>query len=110
MTQPAVSIPAKKIAGSVELPLTQVVGRQLHITGFGKRNSRNSGALSFREWKNLNYKTTGFLQRHHDGKLRIACCFYRQVCDPFIFYRFFRKKKHGNKTWCWTVTKQTMVW
>lgn len=36
LTQPAVSIQLKKLQDQFELPLTEVVGRQLYITDFGK--------------------------------------------------------------------------
>ena len=36
LTQPAVSIQLKKLQDQFELPLTEVIGRQLYITDFGK--------------------------------------------------------------------------
>ncbi|MGY6650177.1 LysR family transcriptional regulator [Wenyingzhuangia sp. IMCC45574] len=36
LTQPAVSIQVKKLQDQFEVPLTEVIGKQLHITDFGK--------------------------------------------------------------------------
>ena len=36
MTQPAVSIQLKKLQDQFEIPLTEVLGRQLYITDFGR--------------------------------------------------------------------------
>ena len=36
LTQPAISIQLKNLQDQFELPLTEVVGRQLYITDFGK--------------------------------------------------------------------------
>ncbi|MFK8162521.1 MAG: LysR family transcriptional regulator [Lewinella sp.] len=37
LTQPAVSIQLKKLQDEFEIPLTEVIGRQLHVTEFGQR-------------------------------------------------------------------------
>lgn len=42
LTQPAVSIQLKKLQDQFELPLTEVVGRQLYITDFGKEIAKRS--------------------------------------------------------------------
>ncbi|MEQ9413751.1 MAG: LysR family transcriptional regulator, partial [Cyclobacteriaceae bacterium] len=36
MTQPAVSIQLKNLQDQFKIPLTEVIGRQLYITDFGK--------------------------------------------------------------------------
>ncbi len=42
LTQPAVSIQLKKLQDQFELPLTEVIGRQLYITDFGKKIAETS--------------------------------------------------------------------
>ncbi len=42
LTQPAVSIQLKKLQDQFELPLTEVVGRQLYVTDFGKEIAKRS--------------------------------------------------------------------
>ena len=37
LTQPAVSIQLKKLQEQFEIPMTEIIGRQLHITEFGER-------------------------------------------------------------------------
>jgi len=43
------------------------------------------------------------------GEVADARCFYRQVCDPLFFIRFFRRKKHGNRPGATVTTKQMVV-
>ncbi len=42
LTQPAVSIQLKKLQDQFDLPLTEVIGRQLYITDFGKEIAKRS--------------------------------------------------------------------
>lgn len=42
LTQPAVSIQLKKLQDQFELPLTEVVGRQLYVTDFGEEIAKRS--------------------------------------------------------------------
>ena len=42
LTQPAISIQLKKIQEQFELPLTEVIGRQLYVTDFGKEIVKRS--------------------------------------------------------------------
>ncbi|MEQ9404567.1 MAG: LysR family transcriptional regulator [Cyclobacteriaceae bacterium] len=42
LTQPAVSIQLKKLQDQFELPLTEVIGRQLYITDFGQKIAETS--------------------------------------------------------------------
>lgn len=37
LTQPAVSIQLKRLQEQFEIPMTEIIGRQLHITEFGER-------------------------------------------------------------------------
>lgn len=41
LTQPAVSIQLKNFQDQFDIPLTEVIGRQLYVTDFGKRNCIN---------------------------------------------------------------------
>ena len=43
MTQPAVSIQLKNLQDQFDLPLTEVIGRKLYITDFGKVKMFKSG-------------------------------------------------------------------
>lgn len=42
LTQPAVSIQLKKLQNQFELPLTEVIGRKLYVTDFGKEIAKRS--------------------------------------------------------------------
>ena len=42
LTQPAVSIQLKKLQDQFDLPLTEIVGRQLYVTDFGREIAERS--------------------------------------------------------------------
>lgn len=45
LTQPAVSIQLKKLQDQFEVPLTEVIGRQLYVTDFGEKIAEISGRI-----------------------------------------------------------------
>lgn len=45
LTQPAISIQLKKLQDQFEIPLTEVIGRQLYITGFGEKIAEVSNRI-----------------------------------------------------------------
>lgn len=70
MTQPAVSIQLKNFQDQFDIPLTEVMGRQLYVTDFGSE----IGAIAERiilELENINYKSKAY-QGIMTGKLRIS--------------------------------------
>ena len=63
LTQPAVSIQLKNLQDQFEIPLTEVVGRKLFITDFGKEIAVAAEKV-LNEVYAINYKTMA-----HKGKL-----------------------------------------
>ena len=63
LTQPAVSIQLKNFQNQFELPLTEVVGRQLYVTDFGKEIAATADQI-LEGVNTLNFKT-----HEHKGKL-----------------------------------------
>lgn len=55
MTQPAVSIQLKNLQDQFDIPLTEVIGRKLHITEFGRELYRIAENI-LQEVSNINYK------------------------------------------------------
>jgi DNA-binding transcriptional LysR family regulator len=45
LTQPAVSIQLKKLQEQIEIPLTEVIGRKIHITDFGRKMAEVSAKI-----------------------------------------------------------------
>jgi DNA-binding transcriptional LysR family regulator len=89
MTQPAVSIQLKNLQDQFDIPLTEVVGRQLYITDFG----REIGVLADRvikELENINFKT----QAYHGimtGQLAISAASTGKYIIPYFLSGFLEK-------------------
>ena len=61
LTQPAVSIQLKNFQDQFDIPLTEVVGRQLYVTDFGIEIAQIAQRI-INEVETINYKTPDFLQ------------------------------------------------
>jgi len=86
MTQPAVSIQLKNLQDQFDIPLTEVIGRQLYITDFGKE----IGVIAERviqELENINYKTQAY-QGILTGKLRISSASTGKYVLPYFLSGF----------------------
>lgn len=86
MTQPAVSIQLKKFQEQFDVPLTEVIGRQLHITEFGNEIAllaeRALGELEAIHYKTQDYK--GLLT----GRLKIASASTGKYVIPYFLTEF----------------------
>jgi DNA-binding transcriptional LysR family regulator len=89
MTQPAVSIQLKKLQDQFDIPLTEIVGRQLYITDFGKEIAVIVERI-FQEMENLNYKTQAF-QGIMTGKLQISAASTGKYVIPYFLSDFLEK-------------------
>ena len=63
LTQPAVSIQLKNFQDQFEIPLTEVIGRQLYVTDFGKEIALSAENILNQVYA-INYKTMA-----HRGQL-----------------------------------------
>lgn len=88
MTQPAVSIQLKNLQNQFEIPLTEVIGKQLHITEFGKEIYLMSKRI-LNEVEAINYKTMsykGFLT----GRLFISIVSTGKYVMPYFLSDFLK--------------------
>jgi len=91
MTQPAVSIQLKKFQDQFDIPLTEVIGRQLHITEFGHEVA-NMIERALVELQAIQYKT----REYHGlltGRLRIASASTGKYVIPYFLSEFLQVNK-----------------
>jgi DNA-binding transcriptional LysR family regulator len=89
MTQPAVSIQLKNLQDQFDIPLTEVIGRQLYVTDFGKEIAIIAERV-IQELENINYKTQAF-QGILTGKLTISAASTGKYVIPFFLSGFLQK-------------------
>jgi DNA-binding transcriptional LysR family regulator len=88
MTQPAVSIQLKNLQDQFDIPLTEVIGRQLYVTDFGKEIAIIAERV-IQELENINYKTQAF-QGILTGKLTISAASTGKYVIPFFLSGFLQ--------------------
>lgn len=86
MTQPAVSIQLKNLQDQFEIPLTEVVGRQLYVTDFGKEIALIAERV-IQELENINYQTQAY-QGILTGKLTISSASTGKYVIPYFLSDF----------------------
>lgn len=91
LTQPAVSIQLKKLQEQFEIPLTEVVGRQLYITDFGKELARATEKI-LNEVEAINYKTHSFRDQLA-GKLKISVASTGKYVMPYFLSGFMNQHR-----------------
>ena len=91
LTQPAVSIQLKNFQMQFSIPLTEVVGKQLYITDFG-RNIADIAENILSEADAIKYKTKEY-EGLLAGKLRISSASTGKYVIPYFMSRFLRKHR-----------------
>ncbi|WP_445453838.1 LysR family transcriptional regulator [Flavobacterium sp. 25HG05S-40] len=89
LTQPAVSIQLKNLQDQFEIPLTQVIGRQLYVTEFGNEIAVAAQNI-INEVYNINYKTLAF-KGMLSGKLKISVVSTGKYVMPYFLSDFTNK-------------------
>jgi DNA-binding transcriptional LysR family regulator len=89
LTQPAVSIQLKKFQEQFSIPLTEVVGRKLYITDFGKEIAKSAHQI-MEEIEAINYKTRSF-KGQLAGKLKLSSASTGKYVMPFFLADFLAK-------------------
>ncbi len=89
LTQPAVSMQLKKFQEQFAVPLTEVVGRRLYVTDFGKEIA-NSAQRILDEIEAINYMTKSF-KGHLAGRLKISTASTGKYVMPYFLSDFLRK-------------------
>ncbi|TBX66162.1 LysR family transcriptional regulator [Flavobacterium silvisoli] len=92
LTQPAVSIQLKNFQDQFEIPLTEVIGRQLYITEFGNEIAQAAQNI-LNEVNSINYKTAAF-KGILSGKLKISVVSTGKYVMPY-FLSSFTKANSG---------------
>jgi DNA-binding transcriptional LysR family regulator len=86
LSQPAVSIQLKKMQDQFDIPLTEVVGRQLYITDFGKEVAESAKKILF-EIDRLNYRTKSF-KGILAGRLKLSTASTAKYVMPYFLSDF----------------------
>lgn len=86
LTQPAVSIQLKKFQAQFEVPLIEVIGRQLFVTEFGKEIARASAKI-LDEIDDIRNKTRAY-QGLMAGKLEVAVVSTGKYVMPYFLTAF----------------------
>lgn len=91
LTQPAVSIQLKNFQDQFDIPLTEVVGRKLYVTDFGKEIALAAEKI-INEVEAINFKTREF-KGQLTGKLRISVVSTGKYVMPYFIGDFLNKNK-----------------
>lgn len=86
MTQPAVSIQLKNFQDQFEIPLYEIIGRQLYITDFGQEIAEAARRV-VTELDNINYKTQAF-KGMTAGRLTISSASTGKYVIPYFLSGF----------------------
>ena len=89
MTQPAVSIQLKNFQNQFDLPLTEIVGRQLHVTEFGHEIATIAKRI-FVEIEELENKTKEY-RGLLTGRLKVSSASTGKYVIPFFLTDFIEK-------------------
>lgn len=88
LTQPAVSIQLKNFQDQFPIPLTEVVGRKLYITDFGKEIALAAEKI-LNEVYAINYKTLAY-QGELSGRLKISVVSTGKYVMPYFLSDFMK--------------------
>ena len=91
LTQPAVSIQLKNFQNQFPFPLTEVVGRKLYVTDFGKEIATAAEKILL-EVNSINHKTLAHLGQL-SGKLKISVVSTGKYVMPYFLSDFMAKNK-----------------
>lgn len=105
MTQPAASIQLKNFQEQFDIPLSEVIGRQLYITEFGIE-IYNIAERVLEEVNTIQYKTEAF-KGLLSGKLKISVVSTGNYVMPYFLNGFL--KKHPNVELVLDVSNKTNV-
>lgn len=89
MTQPALSIQLKNFQSQFDIPLTEVIGRQLYITEFGYSIAELAQNV-IRESETIHYRTKEY-EGLFSGKLKISSASTGKYVIPFFLSDFMAK-------------------
>lgn len=105
LTQPAVSIQLKNFQDQFDIPLTEVVGRQIYITDFGKEIAAAAENILNQVYA-INYKTMAY-KGQLTGRLKISVVSTGKYIMPYFLADFI--KQHEGIELIMDVTNKSKV-
>lgn len=105
LTQPAVSIQLKNFQDQFPIPLTEVVGRRLFITDFGKEIAVAAEKI-VNQVQEINYRTMAY-QGKLSGRLKISVVSTGKYVMPYFMSEFM--SEHNGIDLIMDVTNKTKV-
>ncbi|MEC8832110.1 MAG: LysR family transcriptional regulator [Bacteroidota bacterium] len=91
LTQPAVSIQLKNFQEQFPIPLTEVVGRRLYVTDFGKEIAQAAKKI-ITQVEEINYRTLAY-QGNLSGKLKVSVVSTGKYVMPYFMSDFMTENK-----------------
>ena len=91
ITQPAVSIQLNNFQKQFEIPLTEIVGRKLYVTDFGKEIAEAAENI-IDQVNAINYKTMAY-NGQMTGKLKLSVVSTGKYVMPYFLSDFINKNK-----------------
>jgi DNA-binding transcriptional LysR family regulator len=91
LTQPAVSIQLKNFQDQFDVPLTEVIGRKLYVTDFGKEIAIAAEKI-LNEVHAINYKTMAF-KGQLTGRLKISVVSTGKYVIPYFLSDFLKQNQ-----------------
>lgn len=89
LTQPAVSIQLKNFQNQFDVPLTEVIGRQLYITDFGKEIASAAAAI-ISQVQAINYKSSMY-KGQLSGRLKLSVVSTGKYVIPYFLSGFMKR-------------------
>lgn len=105
LTQPAVSIQLKNLQDQFDIPLTEVVGRKIYITDFGREIAVAAEKI-INEVYAINYKTQAF-KGQLTGRLKLSVVSTGKYVMPYFLADFM--KQHSGIELLMDVTNKNKV-
>ena len=105
LTQPGVSIQLKNFQDQFDIPLTEIVGRRLHVTEFGKEIAAIANEI-LQQVETINYKTAAY-KGILSGRLKLSVVSTGKYIMPFFLSGFL--KKHPGIDLTMDVTNKSKV-
>lgn len=105
LTQPAVSIQLKNFQNQFDIPLTEVVGRKIYITDFG-REIADAAEKIINQVYAINYKTLAY-KGQLTGRLKISIVSTGKYVMPYFLNNFM--KQHDGIELIMDVTNKNKV-
>lgn len=88
LTQPGVSIQLKNFQDQFDIPLTEVIGRKLHITDFGREIGELAAQILL-QVEEIDHRTSAY-RGHLYGRLKIAVASTGKYVMPYFLSAFIK--------------------